>query len=49
MLEHIRERWTGWGARISFGAVLLIFGSWMLQTLLGFTNEVFSYIKAIGH
>jgi hypothetical protein len=25
MLERIRERWTGWGARLSFAALLLVF------------------------
>ncbi|MGD9110110.1 MAG: flagellar biosynthetic protein FliQ [Phycisphaerales bacterium] len=34
---------------LAVGAILLIFGSWMLQVLLGFTNEVFGYIGAIGH
>lgn len=34
---------------LAVGAVLLIFGGWMLQTLLGFTTEVFGYIKAVGH
>ena len=31
------------------GAVTLICGNWMLQMLLGFTNEIFSYIQNIGH
>jgi flagellar biosynthetic protein FliQ len=34
---------------LAVGAVFLLFGGWMLQILLGFTNEVFSYIGAIGH
>ena len=34
---------------LAVGAVTLIFGSWMLQVLLRFTNEIFAYIQNIGH
>ncbi len=34
---------------LAVGAMLLLFGGWMLQILLGFTNEVFGYIGTIGH
>ena len=34
---------------LAVGAVTLICGNWMLQMLLGFTNEIFSYIQNIGH
>ena len=34
---------------IAVGAVMLIFGNWMLQVLLRFTNEIFGYIQNIGH
>ncbi|MBW8001516.1 MAG: flagellar biosynthetic protein FliQ [Planctomycetes bacterium] len=34
---------------LAVGAVTLIFGGWMLEILLRFTNEIFSYIQNIGH
>jgi len=30
------------------GATAIIFGSWMLQVALKFTNEIFSYIQNYG-
>jgi flagellar biosynthetic protein FliQ len=30
------------------GAVILLMGGWMLQLLVGFTNEMFGYIETIG-
>jgi flagellar biosynthetic protein FliQ len=34
---------------LAVGIVTLICGSWMLQLILKFTNEVFSHIQNIGH
>lgn len=34
---------------LAVGAVTLIFGNWMLQVLLRFTNEIFGYMQNIGH
>ena len=33
---------------IAVGFVTLLFGSWMLGTLLRFTNEIFGHIQNIG-
>lgn len=33
---------------LAVGFVMLLFGNWMLQVLLRFTNEIFSYIQNIG-
>ncbi len=33
---------------LAVGFVLMIFGSWMLSVLVGFFNEIFAYIQAIG-
>lgn len=33
---------------LAVGFVSLMFGSWMLDLLLKFTNEIFSYIQNIG-
>ncbi|RKY24952.1 MAG: flagellar biosynthetic protein FliQ [Planctomycetota bacterium] len=33
---------------LAVGVVTLLFGGWMLQVLLRFTNEVFSHIQNIG-
>ena len=33
---------------IAVGFVTLLFGSWMLSTMLEFTNEIFSHIQNIG-
>jgi flagellar biosynthesis protein FliQ len=30
-------------------AVALIFGNWMFEVLLRFTNEIFGYIQNIGY
>jgi len=34
---------------IAVGIVTLLFGNWMLSTLLKFTTEIFSHIQNIGH
>lgn len=34
---------------LAVGFVLMIFGSWMLSVLVGFFNEIFAHIQAIGH
>ena len=34
---------------LAVGLVTLICGSWMLQLILKFTNQVFSHIQNIGH
>jgi flagellar biosynthetic protein FliQ len=34
---------------LAVGAVMLLFGNWMLQILLRFTNEIFGYIQNVGH
>ena len=33
---------------ISVGIITLIFGNWMIQTLLKFSQEIFQYIQNIG-
>ncbi|UCG46531.1 MAG: flagellar biosynthesis protein FliQ [Phycisphaerales bacterium] len=33
---------------LAVGAVTLLFGGWMLQVILGFTNSIFSHIQNIG-
>ena len=33
---------------VAVGFVTLLFGSWMLGTLLGFVHEVFGHIQTIG-
>ncbi len=34
---------------LAVGVVTLMFGSWMLEVTLRFTNEIFSYIQNVGH
>ena len=34
---------------LAVGVVTLICGGWVLQVILRFTNEIFSYIQNIGH
>ena len=34
---------------IAVGAVSIICANWMLQIILGFSTEIFSYIENIGH
>lgn len=34
---------------VAVGVVTLIFGNWMLSTLLRFTIEIFGYIQNVGH
>jgi len=34
---------------LAVGAVILLFGGWMLQITLRFTNEIFGHIQNIGH
>ena len=33
---------------LAVGAITLLFGGWMLQVILGFTNGIFSHIQNIG-
>jgi len=33
---------------VAVGCVMLLFGNWMLQVMLRFTNEIFGYIQNIG-
>ena len=33
---------------LAVGCVMLLFGNWMLNALLKFTNEIFSHIQNIG-
>ena len=34
---------------LAVGVVILICGGWILETILGFTNEIFGHIQNIGH
>ena len=34
---------------LAVGVVILLFGGWMLQVILRFTNEIFGHIQNIGH
>lgn len=34
---------------IAVGFVTLLFGSWMLATLMDFVTEIFGHIQTIGH
>ena len=34
---------------IAVGVVMLIFGGWMLDVVLKFTNQIFSVIQNVGH
>jgi flagellar biosynthetic protein FliQ len=34
---------------LAVGVVILLFGGWMLQVALKFTNEIFSHIQNIGY
>ena len=34
---------------LGVGVVMLVFGSWMLQTLIRFFTEIFSHMQNIGH
>lgn len=34
---------------MAVGFVTLLFGSWMLATLMNFVNEIFGHIQTIGH
>jgi len=34
---------------LAVGVVTLLFGNWMLEIILRFTNEIFNYIQNVGH
>ncbi|MBN1818653.1 MAG: flagellar type III secretion system protein FliQ [Sedimentisphaerales bacterium] len=34
---------------VAVGVVLLVFGNWMMQILMRFTNDIFAQIQAYGH
>ncbi len=34
---------------LAVGVVILIAGGWILETIIGFTNEMFGHIQNIGH
>jgi hypothetical protein len=44
----MRERWTGWGTRLSFGALLLVFSEWIVwQTPTEFTALEWAGLAAL--
>jgi hypothetical protein len=48
MVEQLRERWTGWGTRLSFAALLLVFSEWVVwQTPTTFNALEWAGIAAI--
>jgi flagellar biosynthetic protein FliQ len=48
-VTSVRDMTLGMVLKIAgVGVSLLLFGGWMLQTLLGFTQEVFTYMQAIN-
>jgi len=34
---------------LAVGFITLLFGNWMLEVLLRFTNEIFGHIQNVGH
>ena len=34
---------------LGVGVVILVFGNWMLQTLIQFFTEIFAHVQNIGH
>ena len=34
---------------LTVGLVTMLFGSWMLQVILRFSNEIFGHIQNVGH
>jgi flagellar biosynthesis protein FliQ len=47
-VTSVRDMTLGMVLKIAgVGVALLLFGGWMLQTLLGFTHEVFTYMQAM--
>ena len=34
---------------LAVSIIMLIFGSWMLEVILRFSNDIFSHIQNIGH
>ncbi len=48
-VTSVRDMTLGMVLKIAgVGVALLLFGGWMLQTLLGFTHEVFTYMEAMA-
>lgn len=48
-ITSIRDMTLGMVLKIAgVGVALVLFGGWMLQTMLGFTTEVFGYMHAVG-
>jgi hypothetical protein len=48
MVEQLRERWTGWGTRLSFAALLLVFSEWVVwQTPTTFSALDWGGIAAV--
>ena len=47
-MEQLRERWTGWGTRLSFAALLLVFSEWVVwQTPTTFSALDWGGIAAV--
>jgi len=34
---------------LALGLVMLLLGHWMLEVMLGFTQEIFAHIQNVGH
>lgn len=49
-VTSVRDMTMGMVLKIAcVGVVLMMFGGWMMQVAIAFTNEVFIHMQAVGH
>ncbi len=49
-VTSVRDMTLGMVVKLAaIGFTLILFGGWMLEVAVGFTNEVFNHLQAMGH
>ncbi len=49
-VTSVRDMTLGMVVKLAaIGLTMILFGGWMLQIAIGFTNEIFNHIQSMGH
>ncbi len=49
-VTSVRDMTLGMVVKLAaIGLTLILFGGWMMQVAVGFTNEVFNHLQSMGH
>ena len=49
-VTSVRDMTLGMVVKLAaIGLTMILFGGWMMQVAVGFTNEVFNHLQTMGH